>query len=85
MMRTNVQPLAHLVDAAAETWLAADALGTAERNRVETEITRKFHIGDLDELTFHGLRYQLTITRDGEASSNSNKLTVGVHEIGADD
>jgi hypothetical protein len=75
MMRTSFQPLAHLVDAAAEKWLAAESLPEHDQILVSKEITQAFRIGEKSELTFHGGRYLLTISRNGE------DLRVDVHKI----
>jgi len=75
MMRSGLQPLAALVDAAAEKWLAAESADAVERDRVQREIAGSFNIGDKDELTFHGSRYILTVFR--QAGQNS----VDVHRI----
>jgi len=76
MMRTSFQPLAHLVDAAALKWLAADQESARVRNIVRAEIADSFRIGDRDELTFHGLRYLLCVSRNG-----ANEIGIDVHEI----
>jgi hypothetical protein len=75
MMRTSFQPLAHLVDAAAEQWLAAELLSEQDQLLVSNEITQAFRIGDKPELTFHGGRYLLTISHSGK------NLQVDVHKI----
>ena len=62
-MRASHQPLAHLVDDAAEKWLAAEQASTDEQLRVEAEIVNAFPIGDRAELTFHGLKFLLSIFR----------------------
>jgi hypothetical protein len=79
MMRTNLQPLAHLVDAAAEQWVAAENAAATERREVREAIMRQFRIGDQPELTFHGLRYLLTIShaRAGEPGH----MRIAVHKI----
>ena len=76
MMRTSMQPLAHLVDAAAAKWVGVEHASAYEQRIVREEITRSFRIGDRDELTFHGRQYLLTIFRAGSAG-----LSVSVHEI----
>lgn len=82
MMRTSYQPLAHLVDAAAEKWLAFEHASEHEKLVVKNEITRAFRIGDNSELTFHGLRYLLTISHsEGEHADRPQELLVEVHEI----
>lgn len=82
-MRSSHQPLAHLVDAAAETWLAAEPLSAGEQRIARDEITQAFRIGDNARLTFHGLRYLLTITRvTGDAGIGpAGQLQIDVHEI----
>jgi len=82
MMRTNLQPLAHLVDAAAEKWLAVEDAAEHEQLRVREEITSSFGIGDNPELTFHGLRYQLCISHVQEMQSQA--LLIQVHKIVTD-
>lgn len=77
MMRAPFQPLAHLVDAIAEKWCAAEDLSVEERKRVHAEITRSFQLGDQPELTFHGVRYLLTLTR----APGSSEPVVSVHRI----
>lgn len=85
-MRTSFQPLAHLVDAAAEKWLAAESAAESDRLAVRSEITRAFRIGDNSELTFHGLRYLLRIARrEGEPGDGSHEFVVEVHEIALND
>lgn len=82
MMRTSHQPLAHLVDAAAEKWLAAENSSEQEQLIVTKEITQAFRIGDHSELTFHGLRYLLNIIRDEDVQSGQPpKFLIEVHEI----
>ena len=82
MMRTSHQPLAHLVDAAAEKWLVAEHASEQERLIVRNEISGAFHIGDRSELTFHGLRYLLTIKRNqDEQSGQASAFLIEVHEI----
>ena len=77
MMRAPFQPLAHLVDAIAEKWCAAEELSGEDRARVHAEITRSFQLGDQLELTFHGIRYLLTLTR----APDSTEPVVSVHRI----
>jgi len=85
MMRTNLQPLAHLVDAAAEKWLAVEDAAESEQLPIWEEITTSFRIGDQPELTFHGLRYQLRISlNDGTPPEHSQALRIHVHEIVTD-
>lgn len=85
-MRTSFQPLAHLVDAAAEKWLAVAHASDGEQLLVSNEITRAFRIGDNAELTFHGLRYLLGITRvDNMRSGRTNEFRIEVHEIAFND
>jgi hypothetical protein len=82
MMRTSLQPLAHLVDAAAEKWLAAEHASEQERAIVRQEITQAFRIGDRSELTFHGLRYLLSIIRSDEEPPNQpQQFLIEVHQI----
>lgn len=82
MMRTSFQPLAHLVDAAAEKWLAVEHAPESERLVVSREITESFRIGDNTELTFHGLRYLLSIMRSDDSSL---RFRIEVHEIALND
>jgi hypothetical protein len=85
MMRTNLQPLAHLVDAAAQKWLAVADATEQNQQSVRDEITASFRIGDNPELTFHGLRYQLCISRnDDTLSDQSQVFNIQVHEIVTD-
>ncbi len=85
MMRTNLQPLAHLVDAAAQKWLAVADATEQNQQSVRDEITASFRIGDNLELTFHGLRYQLCISRnDDTLSGQSQVFDIQVHEIVTD-
>lgn len=82
MMRTSMQPLAHLVDAAAEQWLAAEKAPEPQRRVVREEITRSFRIGDKPELTFHGQRYLLRLFHVTASSTEaSSELDIEVHEI----
>ncbi len=82
MMRTSLQPLAHLVDAAAEKWLAVENASEQERMLARDEITQAFRLGDRTELTFHGLRYLLSIIRSDHAKSGETDLfRIEVHEI----
>jgi hypothetical protein len=81
MMRTNLQPLARLVDAAAEKWLAVADAAEQRRLLVRQEITSSFHIGDNSELTFHGIHYQLCISRN---DTSNWPLDIHVHEIVTD-
>ena len=83
MMRTTFQPLAHLVDAAAEKWLAVEHLTGPERDAVRDEIGAAFCIGDRDELTFHGARYLLTISRN--ETDPTAACDIAVHEIALND
>jgi len=85
MMRMNLQPLAILVDAAAEKWLAAEQATAAEQGRVGREITQSFKPGRLDAVTFHGLRYTLKVSHAENASVDSNRLSIAVHEIDSDE
>jgi hypothetical protein len=82
MMRTNLQPLAVLVDAAAEKWLAVADAAEPDQLPVWKEITSSFRIGDNSELTFHGLRYQMCISRnDALLPDQMQALHLAVHEI----
>ena len=82
MMRASHQPLAHLVDAAAEKWLAAEHASEREQRIARDDITQAFRIGDKSELTFHGLRYLLTILRsEDEDSGLPQEFRIKVHEI----
>ena len=82
MMRASHQPLAHLVDAAAEKWLAAEHASEREQRSARDDITQAFRIGDKSELTFHGLRYLLTILRsEHEDSGRPQEFRIKVHEI----
>ena len=85
-MRASLQPLAHLVDAAAEKWVAVEDASTEEQLRVNQEITAAFRIGDRAELTFHGLRYLLSIIRDYDITADNSaahtpEFRVEVHKI----
>ena len=85
-MRTSFQPLAHLVDAAAAKWLAAKHASEQEQRVVRNEITQAFRIGEHSELTFHGLRYLLSIARsEHEHSGQPQELLIEVHEIALND
>jgi hypothetical protein len=79
MMRTNLHPLASLVDAAAEKWLAVIDATEQDQLPVWKEITGSFGIADKQELTFHGLRYQMCISRNEPDQVQS--LKIDVHEI----
>jgi hypothetical protein len=83
MMRTSFQPLAHLVDAAAEKWVAAENASEREQSAVRHEITNSFRIGDNFEMTFHGIKYQLIISRCSSANSaiRPREFSIRVHEI----
>ena len=86
MMRTSFQPLAHLVDAAAEKWLAVENSARNEKVSVSREITGGFRIGDHDEMTFHGLKYQLVIKRrDLAARKLGQEFLISVHKIAQND
>jgi hypothetical protein len=78
MMRISHQPLAHLVDGAAEKWLAVENASLAEQQRVREEISGSFSIGARSELTFHGLRFLLSIFR---SEDSDGLLHIKVHEI----
>ena len=75
IVRSPFRPLANLVDAAAEKWLAAADGSSAERQRIKDEITSSFKPGDSPELTFHGMRYLLTVIR------TAKDYELDVHEI----
>lgn len=79
-MRGSPQPLAHLVDAVAKRWLAVEHASAREKLIAGAEITQAFNIGDNPELTFHGIRFLLTISRC-ENSDQSGELRIEVHEI----
>lgn len=82
MMRTSMQPLAHLVDAVAEKWVAVEDASEQKRRAVREEITQQFRIGDNPELTFHGQRYLLRVFRAvGTSPAGSSRIHVEVHEI----
>ena len=82
MMRTSLNPLATLVDAAAEKWLAVADAAEGDQLPVWEKITSNFRIGDKSELTFHGLRYQMCITRDdAKLPDQMQALHIDVHEI----
>ena len=82
MMRTTFQPLAHLVDAAAEKWLAVEQGTESERRSTRMEISRTFSIGDRDELTFHGALYLLTLSRSNSPGiDDASAYEIDVHEI----
>ena len=81
-MRTSHQPLAHLVDAAAEKWRAVEHVSEQQQLRVNAEITQAFRIGDHDELTFHGLRYLLSIIRNPNIQpGEALEFRIETHEI----
>ncbi|MGI9308918.1 MAG: hypothetical protein ACR2P6_06635 [Gammaproteobacteria bacterium] len=81
-MRTSLQPLAHLVDAAAEKWLAVEHAPESEQLPVREDITHSFRIGDNPELTFHGLRFLLIISQDQDTEPGQEQAyRVEVHEI----
>ena len=85
MMRSSHQPLAHLVDAAAEKWLAVEGAPKKQQRSVTDEIISSFNIGDRPELTFHGQKYLLTISRDeGGPDDRPEAFSVEVHEIKLD-
>ena len=81
MMRTSQNPLADLVDAAAEKWLAVETAPAAKKAAIQAEIIDKFSIGDRDELTFHGQAYLLTIRRTAKTAA----FEITVHEIAVAD
>ena len=62
-MRTSLKPLAHLVDAAAEQWLAAEHESPQRQLDVSNQIANSFRLGERSELTFHGIEYILTLER----------------------
>jgi len=81
-MRTSFQPLAHLVDAAAEKWLAAENAPEAEKRATRDEIAQAFRIGENPRLTFHGLRYLLSVIRsEGGSPDHAQQYLIEVHEI----
>ena len=80
MMRTSLNPLAHLVDAAAAEWLAAEGASEDRRERLRHSISKRFALGDQQALSFHGLTYILTLSREpGDGSPDS--CSISVHEI----
>jgi hypothetical protein len=82
MMRANLQPLAHLVDAAAEQWLLAEAGNAVSQETARREISQSFWIGDRPELTFHGQKFLLTISRSETLSTPAEPhYLVSVHKI----
>jgi hypothetical protein len=82
MMRTNLQPLAHLVDAAAEKWLLAEAGTAADQETARRKISQSFWIGERPELTFHGLKFLLTISHSETHSTPADPhYLVSVHKI----
>jgi len=82
IMRTSFQPLAHLVDAAAEKWLAAENAPEPDKQATRDEIARSFQIGVNSRLTFHGIRYLLSVTRTGDDSPGyAEQYLIEVHEI----
>jgi hypothetical protein len=82
MMRAGLQPLAHLVDAAAEKWLAVEDAPAEQQLPVNLEITQAFQIGDRAELTFHGQRYLLSIIRNSNCSPDElPQFRVEIHKI----
>ena len=83
-MRAGQQPLAHLVDAAAVRWLEAEHASLAEKSALRDEITGLFGLGDRPEITYHGLRYLLTVSRD-EPTDEHSLLHIDVHEIAQPD
>ena len=68
MMKASLSPLAHLVDGVAERWIDRDRLSAEQLAAARDEVLRSFRIGDRDELTFHGRRYQLSISRSDAES-----------------
>jgi len=82
MMRSGFQPLAHLVDAAAEKWLTVEHATESERCAMRTEISGTFRLGDRDELTFHGARYLLILSQHGnQGADDHSAYEIEVHEI----
>lgn len=80
MMRASLAPLANLVDAVAEKWLAVEDAAIAEQLMVIEEITRSFNLGDRPELTFHGQNYVLTIIR----RQDENRFDIEVVKLSYD-
>ena len=80
MMRTGQQPLAHLVDAVAERWLSVEDSPAEEREDVRRDITGTFGLGDREELTYHGLKYLLTLSL-----LETDEIRISVHEIAQPD
>ncbi|MBT8422641.1 MAG: hypothetical protein HKN56_02435 [Gammaproteobacteria bacterium] len=68
MMKASLSPLAHLVDGVAERWIDREQLTAEQLSAARDEILRSFRIGEREELTFHGRRYQLTISRSPESA-----------------
>ena len=68
MMKASLSPLAHLVDGVAGRWINRGNIPDEQLAAVRDEILRSFRIGERDELTFHGRRYQLTISRSSDAA-----------------
>ena len=83
MMRSPFQPLAHLIDAAAEKWLSCEDGPEPEKRLVSEEITQAFKIGDNPELTFHGQRYLLSIIRSNPRPPD--EFCIKVHKIALHD
>lgn len=87
MMRASQNPLAGLIDAVSAEWLLVEHLSTAAREHIYREITGQFDIGDRQEITFHGLEYQLTIERINDERTNDlasrpkKTLKISVHQI----
>jgi len=82
MMRASHKPLAGLIDAAAEDWLAAEKQSPQQRQDLYKEITSRFGIGNRPEVTFHGLEYQLTIERnDNWGIRAQSNLIITAHRI----
>jgi hypothetical protein len=79
MMRAGQQPLAHLVDAAAVRWLAAEDSSAADKAALLDEITGLFGLGDRPEITYHGLRFLLTVSRNEAAGQGT--ISIAIHEI----
>ncbi len=80
MMRSPVQPLAELVDAVAEKWLAAEAGSAAELQRAYDEVIASFKPHEREEITFHGNRYLLSVLKSCDAQEG-NPYQIKVHVI----
>ncbi|MBS94065.1 MAG: hypothetical protein CL799_06450 [Chromatiales bacterium] len=81
-MRTSQNPLAELVDAVAKKWQVVADPTPAEQLPVKEEIARSFGTGELPELTFHGLRFVLTISKRGKRGKrDSRDFDIGIVEL----